>query len=332
MPLKIKNILVPIDFSDLSIRAIPAAKRFAQRLGSRIHLGNVREPWYPAFFYGMGPQPPLAVTDSIEIAQRNAASRLKQLAEEYQLTGRTHTTVGAPVFAEICSIAQDISADLIVTPTHGHTGFKHLFLGSTAERVVQHAPCPVLVVRARRNTKTTPQKISTILVPTDFSSCALGGLRYAIQLAERFNARIVVLHVVDLGSDAYGIYELSTYRERLEAEARKRLSSFLRRVQHNGVKMKGYVVTGEPVEEICQAVAKQGADMIVTATHGRTGLRHALIGSTAEVIVRHSPCPVLVVPSHPVQRRERLRTFPTQKKRPIRRRKAARTSKAKSLR
>ena len=92
----------------------------------------------------------------IRLPQSFEEHRNKQLAEELKTVARktglsardqTHLRTGVSAFQEICKLAQEIPADLIVLPTHGYTGLKHVFLGSTAERVVQHAPCPVFVVR-----------------------------------------------------------------------------------------------------------------------------------------------------------------------------------------
>ena len=328
--LKIKNILVPIDFSEVSIRVIPVAKHLAQRLGSTIHLANVQEPFYPVMSYGIAAPAPVLVIEPVEQARKSAAARLGALAKANGLTGTAESVIGAPVFDEICSRARRISADLIVTATHGHTGLKHLFLGSTAERLVQHSPCPVFVVRESKGTRSldkaapTSAAINTILVPVDFSVCSLGGLKYAIQLANKFAAKIIVLHVVDvgpaLGADGYGGYELSRYGELAQGQAERKMPSFLRSVKFGGIKFETKVVIGRSVDAICVAAKKYEVDTVVIATHGRTGLKHMLIGSTAEVVVRYAPCPVLVVPSHPVERRKRLKAMAAQSNRPAKRR------------
>jgi nucleotide-binding universal stress UspA family protein len=156
-------------------------------------------------------------------------------------------------------------------------------------------------------------RIGTILVPIDFSRCSLGGLRYAIQFAEIFSARIIVLHALEigplLGADGYGANEMFRYGELAKAGAEKKMRSFLRTVKFGRVEFETQIVIGRPVDAICDVGNEKGADLIVTATHGRTGLSHMLIGSTAEVVVRHAPCPVLVVPSHPGERRKRLQSI-----------------------
>src|SRR5262249_6574968 len=152
--------------------------------------------------------------------------------------------VGVPIFDQICSVARRTAADLIVTSTHGHTGLKHLFLGSTAERLVQHAPCPVLVAREKKSVPATRGKtkhhrnsnsstwFNTILVPVDFSACSLVGLTYAIQFAEKFHARVILLHVVDLGlafsADGYALYDLAAVERARRKDAEERMAEFVR--------------------------------------------------------------------------------------------------------
>jgi universal stress protein A len=194
----IRNILVPIDFSERSIQAIETARRLAQRFSATIHLVHVYQFRYPDTF--MGPVFSAAeLPDSFEEHRRtHLAEQLKAIASNYGLSPRdqTHLRMGAPAFDGICRFAQEIPADLIIMPTHGYTGLKHIFLGSTAERVVQHSPCPVLVVRLKKGKSVTGRAFTahTILVPVDFSDCSREGLRYAIGFANEVGARIILLH------------------------------------------------------------------------------------------------------------------------------------------
>jgi nucleotide-binding universal stress UspA family protein len=99
-----------------------------------------------------------------------------------------------------------VKADLIVIASHGHTGFKYLALGSTAEKTVRHAPCPVLVVReaARGPIKTASEGIilEKILVPVDFSECAKEGARYASVFGTRVGADLLLINCALLLSGA----------------------------------------------------------------------------------------------------------------------------------
>jgi nucleotide-binding universal stress UspA family protein len=146
---RFRRILVPVDFSRCSNRAVRRAQELAAQQGSELILLHVVEPVvYPA---ELG-YPSLAAMPSQTDYQRAGRTRLARLHKQLAATGGNVTAklrVGQPYF-EITRAARELAADLIVIATHGRTGLKHVFLGSTAERVVRHAQCPVLTVRCRR--------------------------------------------------------------------------------------------------------------------------------------------------------------------------------------
>ncbi len=301
----IQTILVPVDFSKMSGGSIETAKRLGRRFGATIHLAHIHDLPYPTGF--MTPAVPMvswpiAYSEDIE---QELARRLVALAKKHGLSsaGTCHIRSGTPAFDEICFLARELSADLIVTPTHGYTGLKHILLGSTAERVVQHSPCPVLVARPR--TQRHPENsltIDTILVPVDFSACSLDGLKYAIQFADRFAARIIVFHAVYLpyaySGDGRTMLDPSVFLDAAAEGAKAQMREFVRAVKFGGVKFETKIAVGPSADEVCAAASNCKVDLVITSTHGHTGFTHVLIGSTAEYVVRHAPCPVLVVPSH----------------------------------
>ena len=150
-------------------------------------------------------------------------------------------------------------------------------------------------------TRAEQRLIGTILVPVDFSDCSLAGLNYAIKFAKDVGARIVVIHVADLGpvmmTTGCGDYDSPVYIKAARRRCADQMQSFLKRVDFDGVPVDTSAVAGYCPTAIYEAAAKEGADLIIISTHGRTGLRRALIGSVAESTVRHAACPVLVVPS-----------------------------------
>jgi len=142
----IKNILVPIDFSNYSKNALKYAVNFAKIFNSKIYLVYVVEPViYPSDF-SMG-QVTFPVAD-LEMNER-AKEELNRLAKTEISEGIEVETIiktGKP-FVEINETAGELDADLIIIATHGHTGMEHILFGSTAEKVVRKAPCPVLTLR-----------------------------------------------------------------------------------------------------------------------------------------------------------------------------------------
>jgi universal stress protein A len=134
-------------------------------------------------------------------------------------------------------------------------------------------------------------KLKKILVPVDFSDCFKKALQYAIPFARQFDAELKLLHVVEpypavpeMGP--VDVETLQVGRAQLEA---------LRRAIGEAVPASTLLRTGVPNIEIVQAAKELGIDLIILSTHGRTGLAHILLGSTAERVIRHAPCPVLVV-------------------------------------
>jgi nucleotide-binding universal stress UspA family protein len=143
--------------------------------------------------------------------------------------------------------------------------------------------------------------IRSIMVPIDFSECSLAGLTYAVRFAREVGARIVVMHVTDLGpvmmTTACGDYNSPAYLEAARRRCCDRMQAFLNQIDFDGVPVDTFAVAGYCPAAIHEAAENQGADLIIIPTHGRTGLRHALLGSVAEDTVQRARCPVLVVPS-----------------------------------
>ena len=257
---------------------------------------NQPRPW------GAWNQLALAQSDSKVAAwalQELAKLARREAGGEKQVTNVVR--IGKP-FHEITTEAGEKQIDLIVIATHGYTGVEHLLVGSTAERVVRHAPCPVLTVPAhtppKRTGKTSPIKIKKILVPIDFSAISKDALPWAVFLAAQFKAELVLLHVEEkfpmdhlLGRELLS-HTMVPLIKQAGADL-ERLAGALRKTNEQNISV--VVRDGKPFQEICHAAETLGADLIVLTTHGHTGLKHVWLGSTAERVVRHAQCPVLVV-------------------------------------
>jgi nucleotide-binding universal stress UspA family protein len=311
----IKTILVPIDFSRLSAPAIRVAKDMARRFGATIHLAHVHEFFYPPDLLSPVPIP---LTNFRDDAAIRRLGRLKFLGRQNGLlAANCHFMTGAPTFYEVCNLARQISADLIVMSTHGYTGMAHMLAGSTAERIVQHSPCPVLVVRGKAK-KTSPATVSraplraidSILVPVDFSQTSFQALEYAIEFAEKVAARLIVFHAIALSdsftAEGYGRYNLEALEEAARVVSEEQMQKFIGLAKFRRVSFETVVAVAPTVLEVCTLAKMRDVDLIITATHGRTGLKHLLMGSIAEHVVRQAPRSVLVVPSHPEVRSNRL--------------------------
>lgn len=299
---RFNRILVPIDFTRPSLKAIPYALAISRQFGADVHLLHVTD-------VTQQPPPTLLTLPVVphEEWNRRFMKRLQVLALKYRSNGNVSALEPrtGTAYEEICDAARELKADLIVLATHGYTGYKRMFLGSTAERVVQHSPCPVLVVRhhlSRWNgggdlRTGTGFELTKILVPTDFSESSQTAFEYGLQLARDFGAGLRLVHVINPHTfpfgDKYTELDPADLLQKMEDAAQKRMRSM-------GARTKGpysvRVIHGSPAVEICNA-ANEDVDLIVISTHGRTGLGHVLIGSVAEHVVRYSHTPVLVIPT-----------------------------------
>ena len=138
--------------------------------------------------------------------------------------------------------------------------------------------------------------IKRILVPVDFSKEGVPAIDYAVFLAGITDASIILVHVLeqiyDTGEFAFVQIDTARMREHVSREI-----GALQTEKLHGVRSGFEIREGTPFHEICATAAEFNADLIVMATHGYTGLRHVFLGSTAERVVRHANCPVLVIPS-----------------------------------
>jgi nucleotide-binding universal stress UspA family protein len=255
----------------------------------------------------------------VELSQIGLIFEQKRLAEEAKtrlvrfreaelpasLRVETVLLEGGPAH-EIARFAKESDIDLIVTSTHGHTGLKHLWSGSTAERIVRYAPCPVLVVREQPVPVSFPGDVlcrfHQILLPTDFSEASRPALTYAAAFARPCNSEVTLIHVIEPPPyPEFGYAHVPVKEARLKREVSNKLDASCRELSQTGVRASQVIRTGSAFREIAEQAREQGADLIVIGTHGRGAIAHALLGSTAERVVRHAPCPVLVVRQGPLR-------------------------------
>jgi len=143
-PLKIKRILVPVDFSVHSIKALEAALSLARTFDANVTLVHIVEQ---IIYPGDWMYPPIAMTDFAAEQRAQISAKLKALAERSNVITHEVVRLGR-AWQEVVEVAKERKADLIVLATHGYTGLRHVLLGSVAEKILRHAPCPVLSIRA----------------------------------------------------------------------------------------------------------------------------------------------------------------------------------------
>lgn len=299
--LKFRRILVPLDFSGQSRQALACAVPLAAAFGAKISLLHVAQP--PVAMRTMpdgGITVPVNTDRLVELAQE----RLDEMAAEFLpaiLRGNTLVCEGSPTY-EITAAAKTLKADLIVLSTHGFTGLKRVFLGSTAERVVRHADCPVLTVRRRPGAPERTAAVGQlpwkrILVPLDFSLTSLRALEVAVPLAREAGAQLCLVHAVEPSPYPAGMegVVLVLPERTLVRNAKINLKRVARRFVPAPLRVTLRVERGHAASVVAQMAAAEGMDLIVLSTHGHTGWDRLLMGSTAEQVVRRAGCPVFVV-------------------------------------
>ena len=164
----------------------------------------------------------------------------------------------------------------------------------------KHAGVVVLELEERdepilRSVAAGPFQIKRIVVPIDYSECATKALRYAIPLARQHGATLDLIHVVSSPAYGYGEYGAIAMEPDPVPGSTKALQKLAAAEIPPDVPYNIEVRTGAAAAEITHFAKTEAADMIVVSTHGYTGLKHVLMGSVAEHVVRYAPCPVLVV-------------------------------------
>lgn len=301
--IRIQRILVPVDFSETSRQALVVASSWAKALGADLHILHVGGIGSPGYEDAVGEFPKMQ--SAIESKVRDEWIAVGGSADLPAGSLTIHVRLGWPygkgqaAWQEIVEVATVISADMVILGTHGHTGLKHVWLGSTAERVVRHASCWVQTVPPAASTSTTTisqpaMPVRSILVPLDLSRESEAAMAPAIALALKFQAQVVFAHVLEPG--IYSPHALaSVYDPETEEVVRQQLVQRTLPSVAGGVMASTLLIHGNPGLEIAAAAARLETDLIVMTTHGYTGWRHVLIGSTAERVLRHARCPVLVI-------------------------------------
>ncbi len=282
-----KKILCPIDFSIDSKTALQVAVRMAVDADAELELVHVWNlPVMPSSRF------PLPV-DAVELVMNEQERELASAARDASRLGAKNVTtklINGAAWDRIVHAAAD-AVDLVVIGTRGRTGIARVLLGSVAEKVVRHAACSVLVARPRGDAKA----FERVLCPVDFSDSSKQAVELAAQLAAPRGAGITLFHAIEIPAiyydealppDFLGDVEKQTTHliEQWAADLRTKTS----------VPVTTELQTGGAGARILDRLDGATYDLVVVGSHGRTGLQRVLLGSTAEKVVRHAPCSVLV--------------------------------------
>ena len=288
--MEIQNVLFATDFSDCAVKAQETAFDVAERFGAKIHIIHALEVPLPIF------EPyAVAVPDRfLAEARKGAGEKLDTVFAEARKRGLEGTTAlgEVPAAFAVKERAEAVDADLVVVGTEGHTGLRHVFLGSVAEGVVRTAGCSVLTSRGSIDDTDGP-----IVVGTDFSEAAQVAVDAACELAETLGRNLHLVHSAPTTPPMVGPYEIAVpvdFHDAVVRESKTRLEEAAGKCQ-----IRGQVTTEvSPVPAhiaIPEIAEKLDAPLVVVGSRGLTGLKHLVLGSVAERTVRHAPCSVWTV-------------------------------------
>jgi nucleotide-binding universal stress UspA family protein len=213
--------------------------------------------------------------------------RARALAEAERVPLKTVLEEGE-AWERIVHLADDERCDLIVMGRRGLRRLERVMMGSVTARVIGHADRDVLVVP-----QGTQLSFKRVLVATDGSPASSAGADHAVNIAASYGGELVALAVVDLPDEAYA--DAPGIAEQLLEKAKEYVAAVTARAAAAGVPCTTATLEG-PVHEVVTRLARERqAGLIVTGSHGRTGLRRLLLGSVAEKVIGYAPCPVLVV-------------------------------------
>jgi nucleotide-binding universal stress UspA family protein len=292
------DIAVGVDLSSESERAAAQAMALARRNGARVVLIHV----------GLVPEPPTGVPESSRataetflraLQARTAEDRAQVEALRQRLIGQgvelSHVVVEGFADAALPDTARELGCDLIVVGTHGRTGVRRFLLGSVAERTVRHASSSVLIARGEPHA--ADGGFHRLVVGTDFSELADNAMARAVDVAaDGATIRVVYAWMTPSLIGPENAAVIGGVREAMADDAQKRSGELLTRYRkaYPRVAIEMDTCEAPATQALVERAEALGADLIAVGSHGRRGVRRLVLGSVAEVTVRHAPCSVLV--------------------------------------
>ncbi|OVE81528.1 hypothetical protein BVY03_03510 [bacterium K02(2017)] len=281
-----KNLLIPYDFSESSHQALKYGLKLVQKFSSKLHIIHavgVDMRHFPAGIIEWTKD-----MDSI-FHQEIRKDVLKSVDEEVLNNQIEIEIVQDQPDKVILNFIHEHHPDLVLMGTHGRGGFKHAILGSVAEKVIRHSQSPVWVVRNQDD-------IKKVLLPVDFSEHTEEAVLTAMQFCDAFEAELHLAHVVSFG-DMYQFfpnaapYPFEINEKKLKQQALADLTKLSQK--HKSHQLHLHVVMGVVHQEIIALAQRSQCDIVLMPTHGRSGLGHLVLGSSAEMVIRYADRSVL---------------------------------------
>jgi nucleotide-binding universal stress UspA family protein len=297
----IKKILCPVDFFSASEAAVHYAAGLAANYGATVHLVHVITPIAAgAYEYAVNTT---EIIKSLEETSMHEIERLVASVKDAGVDAERDLLVGDP-YDEIKRMIDVLKPDLIVMGTHGRRGVERWFMGSTTEKLLRDSPVPLVTISAAGEMSFNSPRFRRILVTTDFSEGTPDALTHAFSVAQENESHVTLLHVLhDISADLSG-----KYRDSLVEGVAKQLDDLIPAEAKTWCDIDTRVETGVPYRIILRMLEDEKIDLLVMNIHGKGMLDRALLGSTAERVVRASSCPVMMIP--PLKRKLKRKARP----------------------
>ena len=306
-----KNILVPLDGSQLSEASLAPAKFLAQKLKAPVTLLHIIEQEAPEQVHK---ERHLTRPDEAEAYLKQVAERVfrpmegakssQASAKDRGTKVKTHVHT-APVSNVARSIVEhavnEFKPDLIVTCTHGRSGVRDLLYGSIAQQVVAQGTTPLLLIKPD-----SPRfKLERVLVPLDPDSIHDDCLPLTESLAEAFKAELLLISVIPTFTTLSGEQAAAgallpataqAFLDMKEENAQQHLQEHISLLRKKGLRAAAEVVRGDPAPAIVKAAEKLGVDMIILSTHRKAGMKAFWARSVAPKVAQKTKIPLLLIP------------------------------------
>jgi nucleotide-binding universal stress UspA family protein len=284
--IRVGSILVPVDFSEPSKTAVNYGLSFALEFDSRLILAHIA-PFDPVAYEQ-------AKLDLLELIPADCRDRLN-----FEIIVKA-----GDVRAELLAIVDEKKSDLVIMGTRGRSYFERLILGSVTDRMLRKLHVPVLTVSHLEPEKEIhtpgPVELHRILYATDLSEGSEEGLEFSIRLAHGLDASLTVAHVFQSADAVLHGFEtaafLPDYANEVRAQANEKLARMVGLVSDGRVPISTLLVDGVPYETINALAAQYKMDLIVINLQNKGRLERAVLGTTAERVIRTASVPVLSLP------------------------------------
>jgi nucleotide-binding universal stress UspA family protein len=295
-----KTILCSVDFSTFSSAVLHFGSGLARQFGCRLFIFHAvysaNDQIYGTTLFEQGGEQKERIADAL--------AKIQALMKECPIEWEPLVRVGEPV-ETLAQAARDADVDIVVAASHGLGGLKRMLLGRVIERMARMVNKPLLVVRGQKALRQpevhfAPLLLKRILIGCSPTSHFQPALEWGSRIARGFGGTLIVLHAMESPASEDPPDSAEAPYTQIEQERQDRLRGRLEALipKHDRLEpaVEFVLAPGVPADAMLAHSQQKSSDLIVVGVRRQSGIRRVLIGSTTEAVLRHAPCPVLVVP------------------------------------